>query len=759
MKLYKKIICIVLLLATAVLMFFNVATIYDDAASQQRATVSNDETELQNKQSALEDRGMNIYDMLFPIVINGDLSDEEKLAQFSEINVQRRASGASGIPDDLFTFLTGELTWENITGLDAKGANIKEKDKLALLEPYGIEKSDFKLKETKEADLPRLEEVRSIITNMNVDDVIHFRDNVLKIYFSIDKNQAKVKEAEAKLAADRAELERIEGQEAEEFAKVSLLGGNQLNVSRKLANVTEDKDHIVQLNYQKTVDATEPITIIEKDEEGKDVKRTVNKVIKQDVTETRKAEAADFEMDKLHINSAVVNKSNGYPTDGNLDSFQMLIWVAFAMLILAALLMLGGETSVGDRILQKIATKQKTFKVLAAAGAFVSLLLIATTNWQTTEASATNQLLLLIIVLVCGVLLLVSFIEKSKRLYTIAAFLNLGAVILIVYSILRLQAMPLRKFIELEDGAIKTQPAVVEMNPWIMIPLIVLPIIALAMHIQTVHNTKRSMIYVFCTLLSAMAILPFWIMIVNATRSSQAIQQGVSLMPSSYLGYNWNVLATKNFSVWTGFRNSAIIAFGSTILSVYFSAMTAYGFKVYQFKGRGFLYAVVLAIIMIPGQVTGTGFYIFMYQLGLTNNFIPLIIPAIAAASTVFFFRQYLEANLQLSLVEAARIDGCNEFRTFNRIILPIMVPAMATMGIMAVIGSWNNYLTPLMLLSKSELKTLPMLVKELRGDIYKTEYGSIYLGLTLTALPLIVVYFVFSKYIIAGVALGGVKE
>ena len=125
----------------------------------------------------------------------------------------------------------------------------------------------------------------------------------------------------------------------------------------------------------------------------------------------------------------------------------------------------------------------------------------------------------------------------------------------------------------------------------------------------------------------------------------------------------------------------------------------------------------------------------------------------------MFFFKQYLEANFQVSLVEAARIDGAGEFFTYNRIVLPIMVPAMATMGIMAVIASWNNYLTPLMLLSKSEMKTLPMMVKELRGDIYRTEYGSIYLGLTLTALPLVIVYFSFSKYIIAGVAVGGVKE
>ena len=248
-------------------------------------------------------------------------------------------------------------------------------------------------------------------------------------------------------------------------------------------------------------------------------------------------------------------------------------------------------------------------------------------------------------------------------------------------------------------------------------------------------------------------------MIVNGTRSSQDIQQGVSLIPGANMMKNWRILTTKNFDIMVGFRNSAIIAFGATVLSVYFSALTAYGFTVYNFKGKKFLYAVVMAIIMIPGQVTGTGFFMFMYQLGLTNNFIPLIVPGIAAAGTVFFFRQYLAANFQISLVEAARIDGAGEFYTYNKIIMPIMIPAMATMGIMAVISNWNNYLTPLMLLSKPELKTLPMMVKELRGDIYRTEYGSIYLGLTMTALPLLIVYFCFSKYIIAGVAVGGVKE
>ena len=338
--------------------------------------------------------------------------------------------------------------------------------------------------------------------------------------------------------------------------------------------------------------------------------------------------------------------------------------------------------------------------------------------------------------------------KPVSKLYTFASFAHLIGIILIIYNLLRLGAFP-----------IKLPYANAEISGLVAALLVACPIVAFAMHISSVHNSKRSMIYVFCTVLSLLAIVPFWMMIVNATRSSQDIQRSVSLIPGNFVGSNWQVLTSKNWNVATGFRNSAIIAFGSTLLSVYFSAMTAYGFKVYQFKGNKFLYAVVMAIIMIPGQVTGTGFFMFMYQIGMTNNLLALIIPSIAAAATVFFFRQYLEANFQISLVEAARIDGCGEFRIFNTIVLPIMVPAMATMGIMAMIGAWNNYLTPLMLLSDSSLKTLPMMVQELRGDIYRTEYGSIYLGLTLTAAPLLIVYFAFSKYIIAGVALGGVKE
>ena len=352
------------------------------------------------------------------------------------------------------------------------------------------------------------------------------------------------------------------------------------------------------------------------------------------------------------------------------------------------------------------------------------------------------------LLIVSIVLIWIPMDRPISKFYTYASFTNLAAVLVLAYLILRLGGIP-----------IKTPYSNPVINGIVAWPMLLMPLVALLIHCSSVTNTKRSMLYVLCTALCALSLLPFWIMLVNATRSSQQIQSGVSLLPSNFLSRNWIRFQQQDFNALVGFKNSAIIAFGSTALSVYFSALTAYGLTVYKFKGHKFLYAVILAIIMIPGQVTGTGFTLFMHQIGWRDSFLPLIVPAIASASTVFFFKQYLEANFQISLVEAARIDGAGEFYTYNKIVMPIMVPAMATMAIMAVIGSWNNYMTPLMLLTSPENHTLPMMVKELRGDIYKTDYGLIYVGLSLTALPLMIVYFCFSKYIIAGVAVGGVKE
>lgn len=273
---------------------------------------------------------------------------------------------------------------------------------------------------------------------------------------------------------------------------------------------------------------------------------------------------------------------------------------------------------------------------------------------------------------------------------------------------------------------------------------------------KTVYKT---LIFVFCIFLSILSLFPFVVMIVNSTRSTYQIQQqAVSLIPSKYFLNNLRILTGKSFNPLTGFANSLIVSVGTTICALYFSTLTAYAIVMYDWKMKKAFFSFIMAVMMIPAQITIIGFVQMVYKLGMTNNFWILILPAIASPSLVFFMRQYMKPAIPPSLIESARIDGSKEFFTFNVIALPIMKPAIATQAIFCFVTAWNDLFRPLTILTKSDYYTLPIMVSLLRGDIYKTEFGSVYLGLTLTALPLIIVYLFLSKYIVAGVAMGSVK-
>lgn len=273
------------------------------------------------------------------------------------------------------------------------------------------------------------------------------------------------------------------------------------------------------------------------------------------------------------------------------------------------------------------------------------------------------------------------------------------------------------------------------------------------------NRVMKVVIYVVCIFLAILSVLPFWIMIVNATRSTTEIQQhAISLIPSSYMMNNIKILLGKSFNPTVGFANSLIISIGATALAIYFSSLTAYAQVAYNWKLRNVFFSFIMVVMMIPAQVTMIGFYQMVYKIHMTNKLSMLILPAIASPTMVFFMRQYLQPTLSMEIVQSARIDGAKEFMIFNRIVLPIMKPAIATQAIFSFVASWNNLFTPLVLLTDQKKYTMPIMVSLLKGDIYKTEYGSVYMGLTLTVLPLIIVYLLLSKYIIAGVALGGVK-
>ena len=276
-------------------------------------------------------------------------------------------------------------------------------------------------------------------------------------------------------------------------------------------------------------------------------------------------------------------------------------------------------------------------------------------------------------------------------------------------------------------------------------------------------RAKKIFRTIICVLLCILSIFPFYIMIVNTTLSSDVIKHGIRLIPGNKLVSNFTGMlkrtAGKGTTVWQAMWHSVIIAVPATVLQVYFATLTAYGLTVYQFKLRNMAWSFIMAIMMIPAQVSIIGFMNLMIKFGLYNTYWPLIIPAIVAPTTVYFMKQYMTGALSVEIIEAARIDGSGEFATFNKIALPLMKPAMATQAIFAFIASWNNLYTPTMMISDNRKYTLPMFITGLKSDSIRTDYGFVYVGLTLTVLPLLVVYFALSKYIIAGVALGGVKE
>ena len=272
------------------------------------------------------------------------------------------------------------------------------------------------------------------------------------------------------------------------------------------------------------------------------------------------------------------------------------------------------------------------------------------------------------------------------------------------------------------------------------------------------NRARRNTAYVVLGILTVLCLIWFFLLIMVCSKPHAELTGKFNFGFGRYLITNYNSSINSSQNIFRGMANSFFVSGMSALLTVYFSTLTAYALVVYKWKLRDGFFTFIMAVMMIPTQVVGIGFYQFMYKIHMTNNFLPLILPAIAAPGVVFFMRQFMLPSLHIDIINSARIDGAKEFYTFNTIVLPIMKPAIATQAIFAFVNSWNNLFLPMILLTDKEKYTMPIMVSLLKGDIYKTEFGSIYLGLTLTVLPLFIVYFLLSKYIIAGVALGGVK-
>ena len=272
-------------------------------------------------------------------------------------------------------------------------------------------------------------------------------------------------------------------------------------------------------------------------------------------------------------------------------------------------------------------------------------------------------------------------------------------------------------------------------------------------------HARKTIAYIVLVLITFFCLIWFYILFINATRSNGELTRGFSPLPSHYLITNWQNLISGTLPVVRGMLNSVIVSTCSAVLSVYFSTITAYAIHAYDFKGKKFMATFILAVMMIPTQVTALGFLQLINKLHMDDTFIPLIVPAIAAPITYFYMKQYMESTLPLAIIEAARIDGSGEFRAFNSIVLPMMKPAIAVQAIFTFVSSWNNYFTPALVLHTDTKKTLPILIAQLRSaDFLKFDMGQVYVMIAFSIFPVIVVYLLLSKFIVGGVALGGVK-
>jgi ABC-type glycerol-3-phosphate transport system permease component len=277
------------------------------------------------------------------------------------------------------------------------------------------------------------------------------------------------------------------------------------------------------------------------------------------------------------------------------------------------------------------------------------------------------------------------------------------------------------------------------------------------------YRFRRKMIKTSILLvLSAISILmlaPFLTMLVQATHSSKEIlQTPPPFLPGVRLAENYaNVMSVIPF--WNNFLNSAILATCVTGLSLLFCSMGGYAFAIYEFPLKRQLFATLLFTMMLPGLVNLVPWFIIVTRLGWMDNFAAVIVPSSVSAFGIFWMRQYIASSVPTALVEAARIDGCQEGLIFFRVVAPLLGPAFGALGIMNFIGSWNSFFYPMLVLTRPSVMTVPLAINLLRGDPYRgLDYGTLMLASAMALTPVMLVFWAASRRFIAGMTAGAVK-
>ena len=275
---------------------------------------------------------------------------------------------------------------------------------------------------------------------------------------------------------------------------------------------------------------------------------------------------------------------------------------------------------------------------------------------------------------------------------------------------------------------------------------------------KTKNRVATVLMVIFFTILAILIILPIYAIILASFKpGNHLLQYGLNLDldSASMTLSNYVLLFTGQHDYWIWFRNSLFLTVVTVVLTLLVSAFVAYGFAAYDFKGKNFFFVLVLIILSIPFEVIMLPLYKQMSTWGLMDSYVAVVLPFLAHASTIFFFRQYLLGTPK-SLIEAGRIDGATEYGIFFRLIVPILKPAFSAMAILNGMNAWNNYMWPLIALQSDTKFTLPLVVANLASG-FTPDYGMTMVGIVLSTLPTIIVFFTLQKSFVEGMT-GSVK-
>lgn len=260
---------------------------------------------------------------------------------------------------------------------------------------------------------------------------------------------------------------------------------------------------------------------------------------------------------------------------------------------------------------------------------------------------------------------------------------------------------------------------------------------------------------VLLIIMSLIAAFPFYSMIIMGTYYANDLFTGIKLLPGDYLVENFKSI--MSIDIGNNYKNSLIVATGVTLLGVLVSSMAGFAFAKYNFRMKKFLFAFILATMMVPKQLGLVAFIIEMRAIGWIDTLLPLIIPPAANAFGAFWMAQYSKSAIPHEVLESARIDGCSEYGLFFRIALPFLRSALVTIGLLLFLWSWNDFLTPFILLSDEKLFTLQLGIRQLSTQ-FRFDYAAQILGLTLGTIPILIFFAIFSKNLISGLSAAAVK-